>query len=79
MEASNPALQPLLTTLLDQSNVHLLGVRTDAARLLAALDIATLSSQREAFPLFLAEAMAEGVPCVATDVGELRSLWQKRA
>lgn len=71
MEASNPALQPLLATLPDQSSVHFLGVRTDAARLIAALDIATLSSQREAFPLFLAEAMAEGVPCVATDVGDI--------
>ena len=46
-------------------------MRTDAARLIAALDIATLSSQREAFPLFLAEAMAAGVPCVATDVGDI--------
>lgn len=51
--------------------VHLLGVRADAAHLIAALDIATLSSRREAFPLFLAEAMAAGVPCVATDVGDI--------
>lgn len=71
MDASNLALQPLLATLPDKTKVHCLGVRTDAARLIAALDIATLSSQREAFPLFLAEAMAEGVPCVATDVGDI--------
>lgn len=71
MEASNPSLQSLLETLPDPTKVHLLGVRTDAARLIAALDVATLSSQREAFPLFLAEAMAEEVPCVATDVGDI--------
>jgi glycosyltransferase involved in cell wall biosynthesis len=71
MDAGNPALQALLENIPDKAKVHLLGVRTDAARLIAALDIATLSSQREAFPLFLAEAMAEGVPCVATDVGDI--------
>lgn len=71
MDAHNPVLQPLLSILADVTKVHLLGVRTDAQRLIAALDIATLSSQREAFPLFLAEAMAAGVPCVATDVGDI--------
>lgn len=71
MNSLNPALQSLLNVLPDRAKVHLLGVRTDAQRLIAALDIATLSSQREAFPLFLAEAMALGVPCVATDVGDI--------
>lgn len=71
MDTHNPALQPLLKALPDRAKVHLLKVRTDAQRLIAALDIATLSSRREAFPLFLAEAMAIGVPCVATDVGDI--------
>jgi len=71
MSVANPTIKALLETVPDQSKVHLLGVRTDASRLIAALDIATLSSQREAFPLFLAEAMAQGVPCVATDVGDI--------
>jgi glycosyltransferase involved in cell wall biosynthesis len=71
MSAHNPAINTLLETVPDKPKVHLLGVRTDAARLIAALDIATLSSRREAFPLFLAEAMAAGVPCVATDVGDI--------
>jgi glycosyltransferase involved in cell wall biosynthesis len=71
MSVDNPALASLLETLPTKACVHLLGVRKDASRLIALLDIATLSSQREAFPLFLAEAMAQAVPCVATDVGDI--------
>jgi glycosyltransferase involved in cell wall biosynthesis len=50
---------------------HLLGLRTDAARLLAAMDVFTLSSNQEAFPLAVGEAMAVGIPCVVTNVGDL--------
>ena len=49
---------------------HLLGLREDMPRLNAAVDISTSSSISEAFPLVLGEAMACGVPCAATDVGD---------
>jgi glycosyltransferase involved in cell wall biosynthesis len=49
---------------------HLLGPRRDMARIQASLDVATSSSISEAFSLCLGEAMACGVPCVATDVGD---------
>ncbi|NLU50541.1 MAG: glycosyltransferase [Syntrophomonadaceae bacterium] len=49
---------------------HLLGRRDDMARVTAAFDIASSSSYSEGFPNIVGEAMACGVPCVVTDVGD---------
>lgn len=50
--------------------VSLLGERHDVDAPLPGLDVFALPSRDEAFPNALAEAMAAGVPCVATDVGD---------
>lgn len=51
--------------------VTALEARDDIARLMPGLDVYLLSSAwGEAFPLAVAEAMACGVPCVVTDVGD---------
>jgi glycosyltransferase involved in cell wall biosynthesis len=49
---------------------RLLGEVTRPAGLLAALDVSVSSSYGEAFPNIVAEAMATGVPVVATDAGD---------
>lgn len=74
-DSSNPVLTRLVDTLGLSGCVHLLGERSDIPRLTAALNIATSSSSwGEAFPNALGEAMACEVPCVATDVGDVRRI-----
>ncbi|MCA9024423.1 MAG: glycosyltransferase [Planctomycetaceae bacterium] len=48
--------------------VHLIGRQSDTAPLLQAADLFVLSSRWEGMPNVLLEAMAAGLPCVATNV-----------
>lgn len=50
--------------------VHWLGLRDDIPRLMASLDVLASASLGEAFPNVIGEAMACGVPCAVTDVGD---------
>ena len=71
VERGNGDFVALAPELIDEPRLHLLGLRSDIPRIDAALDIAVLSSVGgEAFPLAIGEAMASGVPCVVTDVGD---------
>ena len=53
-----------------QDRVRFLGHWTDIPGLLAASDLFLSSSHWEGTPVSLLEAMANGLPCVMTDVGE---------
>lgn len=71
MDDTNLELAGLVHSVDLQDHVHVLGLRRDGQRLFSALDIATLSSAYgEAFPQVIGEAMACGIPCVVTDVGD---------
>jgi glycosyltransferase involved in cell wall biosynthesis len=64
-----PALEQQAAQLGIGERVVFAGSREDVARLLAAADIFVLPSLTEALPTVVAEAMAAGLPIVATTVG----------
>ena len=71
VDGHNPALAELVAQSGLGHVTHLLGPRNDIPRLMAAIDVlVSASAYGEAFPNVLGEAMACGIPCVATDVGD---------
>jgi len=61
-----------------ENNIHFLGNRRDIPELLAASDAFILPSLWEGLPMALMEAMASGLPIIATDVSGSRQLIPNR-
>ena len=69
-DRSNAPLMALISRLNIEDSVTLVGERANARALLPAFDVYCLSSRSEGFPNVVGEAMAAGIPCVTTNVGD---------
>jgi glycosyltransferase involved in cell wall biosynthesis len=65
------SLEQLAASLELTECVHFLGDRSDIPQLLSAMDVFALTSRNEANPVSILEALACGVPVVATQVGSV--------
>jgi glycosyltransferase involved in cell wall biosynthesis len=72
--ADRPVYEALIEKLAVQDTVKLLGLRSDVPDLLAASDVAVLSTNSEGSPLSVMEYMDAGLPVVATRVGGIPDL-----
>lgn len=64
-----PAAKKAFSQLPDPARMHVLGTCHDPENYIPGFTVNVLSSQSEALPMVLMEAMSCGVPCVTTDVG----------
>jgi glycosyltransferase involved in cell wall biosynthesis len=72
--ADRPVYEALIERLGLHDTVQLLGLRSDVPDLLAASDVAVLSTNSEGSPLSVMEYMDAGLPVVATRVGGIPDL-----
>lgn len=70
LERSNSHVMAMIEATGYANNFYLLGERNDVPSCLKASDVFCLHSVTEGFPNVLGEAMALGLPCVTTDVGD---------
>jgi glycosyltransferase involved in cell wall biosynthesis len=74
VDRNNEALTAYADTPALKGRVHLLGARSDIPAVMPGFDILCLSSRTEGLPTVVGEAMACGVPCVVTNVGDTAEL-----
>lgn len=72
--AERSELEGLAASLGLGTHVNFLGARSDIRDLMSAADTFVMSSATEGLPMVLLEAMATGLPCIATAVGGIPQL-----
>ncbi len=73
----NPEVKALFEqNQLDAEKVHLLDQISDMPAFYQAIDAFLMTSITEGFPNVLVEAMASGLPCISTDVGDAKYIVQ---
>ncbi len=70
IDDNNQRLFSLHKTLNNKNRIHMLGRLDDVHLLMPGFDVLVSSSLSEACPTVLLEALACGIPCVATEVGD---------
>ena len=61
-----------------RDSIHFLGHKDNIEQLYGAMDVFVLSSVAEGMPRAILEAMAAGVPCIATQVGGIPEILPNR-
>ena len=73
----NPEVKALFEqNQLDAEKVHLLDQISDMPAFYQSIDVFLMTSITEGFPNVLVEAMASGLPCISTDVGDAKYIVQ---
>jgi glycosyltransferase involved in cell wall biosynthesis len=74
MDRSTPLAQRFLESSSHGKRFFFLGERDDVHTIMPALDLFWLTSVSESHPNVILEAMSCGVPCLATEVGDVRAM-----
>jgi glycosyltransferase involved in cell wall biosynthesis len=75
--SSNPQLFEIIKNSKHLDKFYLVGEKTNINDYFSTLDIFCLHSISEGFPNVLAEAMATGLPCLSTNVGDAKNILSK--
>jgi glycosyltransferase involved in cell wall biosynthesis len=76
---TKPEVEDRVAALGGEEWVHFLGMRSDVPAMLSLADLLVQPSHADAMPLTVLEAMAVGVPVVATAVGDVPAMLAGRA
>ena len=62
---------------INSDRIIFLGERSNVEEIMASFDLLCLTSKAEGFPNVIGEAMLSGLPCISTDVGDVKSIMGK--